>query len=120
LELARSGGELAAVVSFHGNLKTQTPADAKNIKGKVLACTGGADPMVDASQRDEFAREMEEGKVDYQMVVYGGAKHSFTNPGADKHNIPGIAYDRKADQRSWEAMMDLFRETIGPRKGAPG
>jgi dienelactone hydrolase len=62
---------------------------------------------------------MEAAKVDYQMIVYGGAKHSFTNPGADRFGIPGIAYDRKADQRSWEAMTTLFRETIGPRKGAP-
>ena len=120
LELARSGGELAAVVSFHGSLKTQSPADARNIKGKVLICTGGADGMVGAEEREGFISEMEAGKVDYQMVVYSGAKHSFTNPGADKYRIPGIAYDKKADQQSWGAMMALFRDTIGPRKGTPG
>jgi dienelactone hydrolase len=118
LELARSGADLAAVVSFHGGLKTKSPADAKTIKAKVLVCTGAADPMVDASEREAFVKEMEDAKVDYQMVLYSGAVHAFTNPGADTHGIPGVKYDKKADERSWRAMQELFAETIGPKRGS--
>ncbi|MEX2219577.1 MAG: dienelactone hydrolase family protein [Phycisphaerales bacterium] len=116
LELARSGAEVAAVVSFHGSLKTASPEDAKNIRGKVLVLTGGADPLVPGEEREAFIKEMEEGKVDAQMVVYSGAKHSFTNPAADRAGMPPVGYDKRADERSWEAMMDLFRGTIGAGK----
>lgn len=118
LELARSGADLKAIVSFHGNLKTKTPEDAKNIKAKVLVCTGGADPMVDAAQRDAFLKEMEDAKVDYQMSIYSGAKHSFTNPDSGKYGIDGIGYNKEADERSWREMKELFSETLGGGKGS--
>jgi dienelactone hydrolase len=80
LELARSGAELAGVVSFHGGLDTPNPDDAKNIKAKVLVLHGADDPNVPVMQVNAFQDEMRKAKVDWQMISYGGAVHSFTNP----------------------------------------
>jgi dienelactone hydrolase len=118
LELARSGADLKAVVAFHAGLDTKNPADAKNIKGKVLVCTGGADGMVGPDKREAFIKEMEDAKVNYQINVYSGAKHAFTNPDAGKFGIPGIAYDKQADERSWREMQELFNDAFGVKRGS--
>jgi dienelactone hydrolase len=110
LELVRSGAEVAGVISFHGNLDTPDPADAKNIKGKVLVLHGGDDPFVKDDQVVKFEEEMRKAGVDWQMVSYGGAVHSFTNPEAGNDPSRGAAYNEKADKRSWEAMKTFFGE----------
>jgi dienelactone hydrolase len=110
LELARGGTDLAGVVSFHGDLSTPNPDAAKNIKAKVLALHGADDPFVPPPQVAAFEDEMRKGGVDWQLVKYGGAVHSFTNPGAGNDNSRGAAYNAKADQRSWQAMQDFFHE----------
>ena len=110
LELARSGAPLAGVVSFHGNLDTPNPTDAKNIKGKVLVCHGGADPHIPAEQVTGFEKEMSDAVVDWQLISYGGAVHSFTNPDAGNDPSKGAAYNEKADRRSWQAMLQFFDE----------
>jgi dienelactone hydrolase len=113
LELARGGADLKAVVGFHSGLSTVHPEDARNITGKVLALIGADDPMVHAEERRAFEEEMRAGGVDWQLVVYGGAVHSFTNQRATQVDIPGIAYDEATDRRSWQAMLDLFSEVFG-------
>lgn len=113
LELARSGAKLVGVVSFHGNLSTKRPEDARNIKGKILACTGGDDAFIPPSQVEAFEDEMRQAHVDWQVLVFGGAHHAFTNPQADSHNIPNIAYNAEADRRSWAAMRGFFDEIFG-------
>jgi len=110
LELARSGASLAGVVSFHGGLDTPDPGDAKNIKGSVLVLHGADDPFQSREKIEAFQDEMHKAGVDWQMNIYGGAEHSFTNPEADKLGIKGVAYNEKADKRSWEAMKIFFRE----------
>jgi dienelactone hydrolase len=110
LELARGGADLAGVVSFHGGLDFPIAEDTKNIKGSVLICTGADDPMVTPDKVDAFEDQLRKAKVDYQIQVYGGAVHAFSNPAADAHNIPGIKYNEKADKRSWEAMKSFFSE----------
>ncbi|HEY5995555.1 MAG TPA: dienelactone hydrolase family protein, partial [Candidatus Deferrimicrobiaceae bacterium] len=110
LELARSGAPVLGVVSFHGGLQTANPDDAKNIKGRVLALAGGDDPFVPPAQRAAFEDEMRKAGVDWQLHVYGGAQHSFTNPEVDRYKLPGAVYDRKADHRSWEAMRQFLAE----------
>jgi dienelactone hydrolase len=112
LELARSGAEVACTVGFHAGLSTLAPDDAKFIKGKVLVCQGDADPIITAEQREAFAREMSNAGVDWQMHLYGGVGHSFTNRAIDAWKIPGFAYDAAADRRSFRAMCDLFNETL--------
>jgi dienelactone hydrolase len=113
LELARGGADLAAVVSFHGGLDFPSADEAKNIKGRVLVCTGADDPMVTPDKVDAFEDQLRKANVDYAINVYGGALHGFTNPAADSHNIPAIKYNAKADKRSWEAMREWFREAFG-------
>ncbi|MGA2254873.1 MAG: dienelactone hydrolase family protein [Thermoguttaceae bacterium] len=110
LELARSGADVAGVVSFHGGLATSNPADAKNIRGKVLVLHGGDDPHVPLKDVEAFEEEMRAAGVDWQLVVYGGAVHAFTNPAAGNDKSRGAAYNAAADRRSWEAMKAFFAE----------
>ena len=110
LELARSGADIAGVVSFHGGLDTPSPEDAKQIKAKVLALHGGDDPFVTAEHVAAFEDEMKKGGVDWQVNVYGGAVHSFTIPEAGNDPSKGAAYNERADKRSWEAMTNFFAE----------
>jgi dienelactone hydrolase len=112
LELARSGADLKAVVGFHSGLTTVRPQDAVNIKGKVLVCIGADDPFVPPAERLAFEKEMTEAKVDWRLNLYGGAVHSFTNPEIPPGMPPGFAYDARADERSWRAMIDLLDETL--------
>jgi len=113
LELARSGADVAGVVSFHGGLATPNPGDAKNIKCKVLALTGGDDPSVPPAQVEAFEQEMRQAGVDWQVNIYGGAVHSFTNPASGNDPSRGAAYNEKADKRSWQAMRLFFDEIFG-------
>jgi dienelactone hydrolase len=111
LELARGGSNIVGAVGFHSGLATAAPEDAKNIKGKVLVCIGADDPGIDAAQRAAFEEEMRRGGVDWQMNVYGGVVHSFTNPAADQLGRPEFArYDARADARSWAEMGSFFDE----------
>jgi dienelactone hydrolase len=112
LELARSGADIAGVVSFHGGLETPAPADAKNIKCKVLALHGADDPYVPAKEVAAFEDEMTKAGVDWQLIKYSGAVHGFTNPEAGHDNSKGAAYNERADKRSWEAMKLFFAEVF--------
>ncbi|MCU7493598.1 MAG: dienelactone hydrolase family protein [Ignavibacteria bacterium] len=110
LELARSGANIKGVVGFHTSLDTQKPDDAKNIKGKILICTGANDKSVPPEMRQAFQKEMDNAGVDWQMNIYSGAVHAFTNPAAGSDPSKGIAYNANADKRSWEAMKIFFNE----------
>ncbi len=110
LELARSGADIAGVVSFHGALSNPTPADARDIKAKVLALHGADDPAVPAAEVAAFEQEMRQGGVDWQLIKYGGAVHAFTDWNAGNDNSKGAAYNEQADRRSWEAMKQFFAE----------
>ncbi len=107
LELARSGAQLAAVVGFHSGLATAHPEDAANITAKVLVCIGADDPIIPSAQRLAFEEEMRAAGVDWQMNLYGGTVHSFTNPDAGADN-PALGYNQHADESSWQSMLELF------------
>jgi len=113
LELGRGGADVQAIVGFHPRLATRRPQDAVNIRGKVLVLVGTEDPFVSRQERLVFEDEMRAGGVDWQMNVYGGAKHSFTRPGVEQlGRDPGNEYDKLTDQRSWQAMLNLFDEVL--------
>jgi dienelactone hydrolase len=114
LELARSGADVGCIVGFHAGLATIAPHDAKNIRCKVMVCLGTDDPIIPREQRDAFVDEMRAGGVDYQMLLYGNAGHSFTNREVDAMNLPGFKYDAETDRRSWRAMRNFFDDVIGP------
>lgn len=110
LELARSGADVAGVVTFHGALSSPTPQDAANIRAKVLVLAGAADPVVPDEQILAFENALRaHPHVDWQLITYSGALHAFTQPEA---NAPdhGAAYQEAADRRSWAAMQQFFHE----------
>src|SRR5664279_5303918 len=92
IELARSGADIAGVVSFHGGLDSPHPEDGKNIKCKVLALHGADDPHESAKDLAAFEDEMRQAKVDWELVKYGGAVHSFTDWNAGNNTAQGAAY----------------------------
>lgn len=115
LSMARMGVDLDAVVSFHGSLSTASPAQEGVVKARVLACHGAKDPLVSEDDVAAFHKEMSRAKVDYKFIVYPDAVHAFTNPEADllgqKFSLP-IAYDKWADQSSWESMRQFLEESF--------
>ena len=108
LDLARSGIDINGVVSFHGLLMGSDISD-KGIRAKVLVLHGERDPMVPLSMIDEFQQEMTEAQADWQLHSYGNAYHAFTNPDANDPDF-GTQYNRNADKRSWQSMMNFFSE----------
>lgn len=108
IELGRSGAALKGIVSFHGGLDSPSPADGKNIKGKVLALHGADDPFVPAKDLAAFEQEMKDSGVDYKLVQYPGAVHSFTQKAAGNDNSKGAAYNEAADKASWDEMKAFF------------
>jgi dienelactone hydrolase len=110
LELARSGAELAGVVSVHGSLDTLRRAEAGAVKAKVLVCHGAIDPHVPTTQVDAFVEEMESARANWQLNVYGGAMHGFTH--ASGPYLPGVAYNAQADARSAAAIKHFLGEVL--------
>jgi dienelactone hydrolase len=113
IELARSGADVKAVVGFHAGLQGTSTTDAGQIKGKLLICNGAQDPFVTPDILQSFTSEMIDANIDWQMNLYGRARHSFTNVNAGGFGSDAYAYDGDADHRSWEAMRALFLEVLG-------
>ena len=112
LELAREGAPLEAVVSFHGLLGTDLPAEPGKVSARILVCHGDADPMVPRSQVVSFWEEMDAAGANWHFHSYSGVKHGFTNPNSPPDN-PAVGYDPSADRQSWAAMFELFDEVFG-------
>jgi len=111
LELAREGAPLDVVVSFHGLLATDLPAEPGKVTARILVCHGDADPMVPRSHVVQFWEEMDAAGADWHFHSYGGVKHGFTNPHSPPGN-PAVGYDASADRQSWAAMFELFDEVF--------
>lgn len=111
LGLARAGEDLKAVAAFHG----LSVGDAKKgtVKAAMLLLEGGADPMITAADIDSFKKEMDAAGATYEVVVYPGVKHGYTNPVADSWKLDGAAYDADAAKRSWDAMLAFFKQKLG-------
>jgi dienelactone hydrolase len=99
LELARSGADIHAAISVHGDLKTEAPAAKGVVKAALLVLHGAPDPVVPKADRDAFEREMDAAGAKWEMVVFSGILHAYTDQGAD---VPGIAkYDEPAVRQSY-------------------
>lgn len=109
---ARAGADLAAVVSFHGSLGSKNPPERGKITARVLVLTGAADPFIPPDQVAAFTKDMEAAGATFQVISYPGVKHSFTNTAADKAGMDALAYNAEADQKSWAAMLELFKEVF--------
>jgi dienelactone hydrolase len=109
IELARAGASLKAVAGFHAGV---LPGEDAAIRAKLLLCHGAQDPVVPAARIQAFAEGLTEAAVDWQLHLYGGVGHSFTNREIDVWNLPGFAYDAAADARSWAALRQLLGEVF--------
>lgn len=116
LSMANAGYDIDAVVAFHAGLGLPImPASAGVVKAKILVANGADDPMISAQQIEDFKAVMEGAGVDYKYVAYEGAKHAFTNKGADaigeEFGLP-LEYNAAADSASWAEMKALFAEVF--------
>ena len=111
IEAARSGENIKGAISFHGGLDSPTPADGAKIKAKILALHGADDPFVPAADLTAFESEMKSHRVNFEIVKYPGAVHSFTDLGAGTDNSKGAAYNKKADESSFEKAT-LFLKSV--------
>ncbi len=113
LNMARQGLDLDGVASFHGSLGASTPAQPGKVKAQVLVLTGSDDSMVPPPQVAAFEQEMQAAGVNYKVVVYEGAEHSFTNPQADaigdKFDLP-VSYNAEADAASWQELQGFLQK----------
>jgi dienelactone hydrolase len=112
IEAARSGMHTKGVVSFHGGLGRDASRKIDPIKTKILVCHGADDPNVPTEDITAFQNEMRTAKADWQMVYYANAVHAFTEPEAGNDNSKGVAYNEKADKRSWQHFMDFLKEVL--------
>ncbi len=116
LEMARRGIDLDAVASFHGSIgPPETPTKPGTVRADVLVLVGDDDPFVSMESLGAFKADLAQAEADYDVVVYSGVRHSFTNPAADsvgpKYSLP-LKYDAEADSASWQAMRDLFDDVF--------
>lgn len=112
LELARAGAPIRAAIGFHPGLKRPAGSPDGPISAKVLMMLGDEDPVVPQEDRLAFAASMDAAGADWQLHLYGGVGHSFTNPHVDATGFPGFRYDAAADRRSWASMMALLEEVF--------
>jgi len=112
LDLARSGADIAAAVSFHG-LFDPPGLPPEKIKAKVVAFHGWDDPMVPPDKVVTLGQELTEAGADWQIHAYGNVGHGFTNPHASDLKIDGVAYNALAAERSWTSFINLLEELFG-------
>jgi len=112
LDLARTGQDFAAAVSFHG-LFDPPGLPPEKIKAKVVAFHGWDDPMVPPDKVVALGTELTEAGCDWQIHAYGHVGHGFTNPRAADLQIDGVAYNALAAERSWTSFISLLEEFFG-------
>jgi dienelactone hydrolase len=112
LTLARAGLDLAAAISIHGSLTTPRPARPGGLRARLLVCHGSSDPHVPLEQVIAFAREMDDAGADWRLTMYGGAVHGFTHRHATPGATPGVAYNERADRRSFTDASGFLVETL--------
>lgn len=111
LDLARSGADVRGVVSLHGLFTPPEPAPGVPIRAKVLALHGHDDPMVPVAAVNALENELTGAGADWQIHVYGGTMHAFTNPKANDPNF-GTVYNAAADRRAWASTMAFLAEVL--------
>ncbi len=110
LDMARSGLDIRGGVSFHGVYDRPDYANVSPITAKLLICHGWEDPLAPPEALVALGRELTEGAADWQIHAYGNAGHAFTDVALGKGSMPGVAYEERADRRSWRAMSDFLAE----------
>lgn len=112
LELARAGVPIRSVAGFHPGLTRPAGSSDHAIGARILMMVGSDDPVIPPEHREAFAQEMTGKGADWQLHIFGGAGHSFTNPAVDAIAQPGFRYDARADRRSWQMALSFLDETL--------
>lgn len=113
LDLARSGADVAGVVSFHGNLKASAKPGPEGIRAGVLVLNGADDTNVTAEDRSNFVKQMNEAKADWQFVDFGGTVHCYTEPEESEGNCK---YNERSATRAFRLMDDFFAEKFAAKR----
>jgi dienelactone hydrolase len=114
LELARSGANLKAAVSYHGTLKTHARAEPGAVRGHVVAYCGAGDPYAPLEDVDNLRKEMLDAEVkNFQITVFGAAAHGFTDPHAADLHLEGVLYDALSNDLSWSGTLVLLHHVFG-------
>jgi len=111
LDLARSGADVRGVVSLHGLFNPPEPHPGKRIRASVLALHGHEDPMAPVEAVNALETELTEAGADWQIHVYGGTMHAFTNPEANDPGF-GTVYSQQAERRAWNATKAFLAEVL--------
>jgi dienelactone hydrolase len=117
-ELARAGAPNLCAIGFHPGLLRPVGSPDRPITAKVLMMIDDRDPVVPPAHRRAFVAEMDEKGADWQLHVFGGVGHTYTNPRIDALGIAGFAYDAKAERRAWALAMSLLDEVFAQEPGA--
>jgi len=113
LELARSGAELDAVVSLHGDLTTTMPAKKGDIKCAVFVLHGSKDPVAPKADRDTLEAELDGAEANWQMLDFGGRIHSFAEP---ETKMPGVAeYHAGAAHQTYRMLDDFIQDAFNKK-----
>lgn len=112
LDLARSGADVCAVASFHGVLKP-SGLEHRDFKAKVAIFQGDVDPACPFTDIAAIRDELNGGNAQWRLHLYGNVAHAFTEPEVDELNLPGLKYDKTADETSWQSMLDFVDEAMG-------
>jgi dienelactone hydrolase len=112
LELARAGAPLRGVVSLHGLLTAPLPTPAKTILAKILVLHGDADPLATFEQLTEFRNEMHSAEANWELVIYGSARHSFTGEGIVDQGSLEAGLHPQSEERSWRATLNFLAEVL--------
>src|SRR3954451_5401563 len=114
LELARSGANVKAAISYHGTLDTHARAEPGAVQGHVVAFCGAGDPYASLDDVDNLRREMIEAEVrNYQITVFGAAVHGFTDPEAGNLGLEGVRYDELSNDLSWQSTLVVLQHVFG-------
>lgn len=121
LEMARARLPLLAAIGFHPGYGRPKGGQEAPIAARVLMMSGTEDPYASRDDFAAFSDEMTQKAQHWQLHLFGGVGHTFTDPAIDALGLPGMAYDEAADQMSWAMMRSLlefcFAETrTGPAK----
>ncbi len=108
LDLARSGADIRAVVSFHGIYDPPPLASAETIRAAVLLLHGWEDPLSPREQTVALADELTRCGADWQIHMFGHTAHAFTNPQA-QDKAAGMFFHPLSAERGWEMMQGFLR-----------
>jgi dienelactone hydrolase len=112
MDVARANSKIKAAISFHGGLDSLNPAEGANIKSHVLVLHGANDPYVAAKDLEAFEKEMRDNKVQFELIKFSNAVHSFTEVGAGDDNSKGAAYNKIADDKSFLYAKTFLAESF--------